>query len=119
MLRCLLVAALLVCTATICFGQASPLMLFSRLTVNQTHIAFSYAGDLWIVDRAGGEARRLTNHPAEENFPAFSPDGSQLGHPEGLDSWTRPPTGKGRAGWLGRTEESAALDTEEAEVSGA
>lgn len=78
MLRSLLAAALLLCAAAICFGQATPPMLFSRLTVNQTHIAFSYAGDIWIVDRAGGEARRLTNHPAEENFPMFSPDGSQL-----------------------------------------
>src|SRR5262245_47137686 len=53
-------------------------MLFSRLTVNQTQIAFSYAGDIWIVDRNGGEARRLTTSPADENFPVFSPDGSQL-----------------------------------------
>lgn len=62
----------------ICLAQSSGPMLFSRLTVNQTHIAFSYAGDIWTVARAGGEAHRLTNHAAEENFPAFSPDGSQL-----------------------------------------
>jgi tricorn protease len=53
-------------------------MLFSRLTVNQTHVAFAYAGDIWIVERSGGDARRLTTSPAEENFPVFSPDGSQL-----------------------------------------
>ena len=28
--------------------------LFGRLTVNQTHIVFAYAGDLWAVERAGG-----------------------------------------------------------------
>jgi tricorn protease len=68
----------LCCTGLISQAQGPAPLLFSRLTVNQTHIAFSYVGDIWIVDRAGGEARRLTNHPAEENFPMFSPDGSQL-----------------------------------------
>jgi tricorn protease len=53
-------------------------MLISRLTVNQTHIAFQYAGDIWAVERGGGEARRLTTDPAEESYPIYSPDGSQL-----------------------------------------
>ena len=52
--------------------------LFGRLTVNQTQIVFSYAGDLWSVERGGGDAKRLTTHPAEESYPVFSPDGSQL-----------------------------------------
>lgn len=59
-------------------AQAPGPTLFSRLTVNQSHIAFSYAGDIWTVERTGGEARRLTTHPSEENFPVFSPDGLQL-----------------------------------------
>ncbi len=78
MLRLCAASILLVCAGTLCFGEASGLTLFSRLTVNQTHIAFSYAGDIWVVGRSGGEARRLTTSPAEENFPVFSPDGSQL-----------------------------------------
>jgi tricorn protease len=78
MVRCLLAALVLACACVLCPAQGSGPMLFSRLTVNQSHIAFSYAGDIWIVERAGGEARRLANHPGEENFPAFSPDGSQL-----------------------------------------
>lgn len=76
--RYLLASFLIACACVICSAQSSGPMLFSRLTVNQTHIAFSYAGDIWTVERAGGEARRLTNHPGEENFPVFSPDGSQL-----------------------------------------
>src|SRR6185503_8088849 len=59
-------------------AQVQPPALFGRLTVNQTHIVFSYAGDLWSVERSGGDAKRLTTHPAEESYPAFSPDGSQL-----------------------------------------
>jgi len=78
MLRYSLATILLACTASVCLAQTNGPALFSRLTVNQTHIAFSYAGDIWMVDRAGGEARRVTTHAAEENFPSFSPAGSQL-----------------------------------------
>lgn len=78
-MRPILLSLILCCASLIVRAQGpTPLRLFSRLTVNQTHIAFSYAGDIWIVDRTGGEARRLTTAPAEENFPSFSPDGSQL-----------------------------------------
>jgi len=69
---------LLVITSISARAQQPAPALFGRLTVNQTHIVFSYAGDLWSVERAGGEARRLTTHPGEESFPVFSPDGSEL-----------------------------------------
>lgn len=78
MLKTLSSLCLLIWASALCLAQSTGPMLFSRLTINQTHIAFSYAGDIWAVERAGGEARRLTTSPAEENFPAFSPDGSQL-----------------------------------------
>lgn len=51
---------------------------YGRLTVNGSDIVFSYAGDLWVVGRGGGEARRLTSDAGEESFPFFSPDGSRL-----------------------------------------
>jgi len=38
-------------------------------------IAFSYLGDIWVVDSGGGVARQLTTHEAHEINPAFSPDG--------------------------------------------
>jgi tricorn protease len=41
-------------------------------------IAFSYAGDLWLVSNSGGEARRLTSSPGLELFPKFSPDGKWI-----------------------------------------
>jgi tricorn protease len=78
MLRGLLVLLLFAASAVTALAQAPAPVLFSRLTVNQTQIAFSYAGDIWTVARAGGEARRLTTDAGEENFPVFSPDGSQL-----------------------------------------
>jgi tricorn protease len=42
------------------------------------HLAFAHGGDLWVVDRAGGEARRLTSTPAVEQNPRFSPDGEWI-----------------------------------------
>ena len=55
----------------------APLMLETP-TVSSTHVAFSFAGDIWIVDRAGGTARRLTTNPAREVYPVFSPDGREI-----------------------------------------
>ena len=46
--------------------------------VSATRIAFVYAGDIWIVPREGGEARRLSSPPGEEAFPRFSPDGEWI-----------------------------------------
>ena len=42
-------------------GDEPARFLLQKPTVSRTHVAFSFAGDLWIVGREGGEARRLTN----------------------------------------------------------
>ena len=41
-------------------------------------IVFTAEGDLWTVPGNGGTAVRLTTHSAEESFPVFSPDGTQI-----------------------------------------
>ena len=41
-------------------------------------VVFSYAGDLWIADTGGGDARQLTSHPGQELFAKFSPDGKHI-----------------------------------------
>lgn len=46
--------------------------------VSQTHIAFVYAGDLWVANRDGSGVRRLTTHDGDEQRPRFSPDGQTL-----------------------------------------
>jgi tricorn protease len=50
-------------------------LLLRKPTVSATEIAFSYGGDLWVVAREGGEARRLTAGVGIETAPLFSPDG--------------------------------------------
>ncbi|HTQ97950.1 MAG TPA: PDZ domain-containing protein [Candidatus Acidoferrum sp.] len=52
--------------------------LLRKPTISKTQIAFSYGGDLWVVDRNGGEARRLTSDIGIEIDPQFSPDGSMI-----------------------------------------
>jgi len=52
--------------------------LLRQPTVSATQVAFIYGADLWIVDRSGGIARRLTSTPAVESDPHFSPDGSWI-----------------------------------------
>jgi len=46
--------------------------------VSAGQVAFEYGGDIWIADRDGGSARRLTTFPGTETDPRFSPDGSLL-----------------------------------------
>ncbi len=45
---------------------------------NGSQIAFSYQGDIWIVASEGGEARRVTVHPAYDSNPIWSPDGKWI-----------------------------------------
>ena len=47
-------------------------------SVSATQIAFVYAGDIWLVDKVGGVAMRISSPKGEESFPRFSPDGSLL-----------------------------------------
>jgi tricorn protease len=58
--------------------QSAPPLLLRFPTVSKTQIVFEYGGDLWIVSRDGGDARRLTSGVGIEILPHFSPDGSMI-----------------------------------------
>ncbi|MEZ5415992.1 MAG: PDZ domain-containing protein [Vicinamibacterales bacterium] len=47
-------------------------------TVSATHIAFAHAGNIWLVERTGGTARRVTSFQGQASHPQLSPDGRQL-----------------------------------------
>ncbi len=57
-------------------AQEARLLRFPAVYGSQ--VVFSYAGDLFTVDRNGGIARRLTSHPGYEMFPHFSHDGKWI-----------------------------------------
>jgi tricorn protease len=60
------------------FSFAQAPLPFGTVGLSQTQIAFSYAGEIWLVERQGGTARRLVNQPGKKSRPNFSPDGSML-----------------------------------------
>lgn len=79
--RCLLlslgVSLWLVATAT-ARVDVTDTRLLAQPATSATHVAFVYAGDLWVARHDGGDVRRLTTDDGLESNPAFSPDGRRL-----------------------------------------
>src|SRR5262245_42565211 len=74
----LLCACLAVTGAFASEWDASPSKMLRSPAVSATQIAFAYAQNIWVVDRAGGEARRLTSFQGQVSNPRFSPDGKSI-----------------------------------------
>src|SRR5271170_5395666 len=66
--------------AMLCSAQDVKPLLMQSPSLSKTQIAFSYGGDIWIVDRAGGDARRLVTGTGLESGPMFSPDGTLVAY---------------------------------------
>jgi tricorn protease len=66
-------------------------------TIHGGSVVFTAEGDLWSVGIDGGEARRLTSHPAEETRAAFSADGKTIAFSANYEGpqevYTMPATG--------------------------
>jgi tricorn protease len=77
-------------------SSSGPLLLRTP-TVSRTQIAFSYAGDIWVAPRSGGDARRVTAGEGSATRPTFSPDGSLIAYTATVDGntdvYTMPATG--------------------------
>ena len=52
--------------------------LLRQPTVSADRIAFTYASNIWVVERAGGLARRITSFQGTTTNPKFSPDGKSI-----------------------------------------
>jgi tricorn protease len=79
MSKAFLAALLLSTCGAAALAQTPAPMMFGRVSANRTHIAFFYAGDLWTVERGGGEARKIPAPAGSvQSYPVYSPDGSRL-----------------------------------------
>lgn len=58
--------------------HARPYFRTPTISPDGASIAFVYAADIRIVATDGGDAERLTAHPAGHSSPRWSPDGAQL-----------------------------------------
>ena len=71
-------AAILMVTAS-AFAQDSPLWLRKNsISPDGEQIAFTYKGNIYIVDTDGGLARQITTNPAYDTDPLWSPDGKTI-----------------------------------------
>ena len=59
-------------------GQTPSAGMMRYPDVSANQIVFSYAGDLWLVDRAGGTARPLASPAGTELFPRFNQAGDRI-----------------------------------------
>lgn len=60
------------------YAHAQGTRLLRQPTLSKTHIAYTYAGDLWVSDMNSKQTLRLTSTPAVESDPHFSPDGKTI-----------------------------------------
>jgi len=61
-------------------GFADDTRLLRFPDIHENRVVFVYAGDLYTAPSSGGTAVRLTSHEGLEQFPKFSPDGSQVAY---------------------------------------
>lgn len=76
--RVVFILVVLACLSAPVYAQGTRLL--RHPTVSRDSIAFEYGGDLWVVSRNGGQARRVTSTQGVELDPYFSPDGSQIAY---------------------------------------
>ncbi len=74
----LFLAALLVLLPRAAFADPVRFARTPDISPDGKTVAFSYLGDIWLVDAKGGSARHLTMHEKHDINPIFSPDGKKI-----------------------------------------
>jgi len=67
-----------ICTGLIALSAQAETRFLQQPDIGEDRLVFVYAGDIWIADRDGTNARRLTSDPAQESHPHLSPDGTHV-----------------------------------------
>ena len=78
-------SALLLSHPALALPNTQDTRMLSEPAVSSRHIAFIYAGDLWLSNLDGGGARRLTSDLGDKSNPVFSPDGSLIAYSANID----------------------------------
>jgi tricorn protease len=73
-----LMLILLIVSITFYMAQAQESRILRFPNASQTQITFCHAGDIFVVSKSGGLARRITTSEGIEMFPRFSPDGGSI-----------------------------------------
>jgi tricorn protease len=76
MKKLLLLTVLAVFGSTGLGANGAPTRLLRTPSISATHVAFAYANNIWVADRKGGDARRLTSFQGQSSNPKISPDGT-------------------------------------------
>lgn len=80
-MRKFLITTLLAVTAGTAAASESPLwMRYSRISPDGQKIAFSYKGDIFVVDSKGGTAKQLTTGNSFESAPVWSNDSRTIAY---------------------------------------
>lgn len=83
--------------AVLAQAPTTEMRLLRSPDVHGDKVVFTYASDLWVAPKAGGEATRLTSHSGVEQLPKISPDGTLVAfsgqYEGGVDVYVVPITG--------------------------
>jgi tricorn protease len=80
--------ALSVCAPALALPNTSDTRMLTEPALSAQHLAFIYAGDVWIANVDGSAPRRLTSDPGEKSNPIFSPDGKLIAYSAQVDGNT-------------------------------
>src|SRR3954471_166334 len=82
------VALTLTTAAALALPSTSDTRMLTEPALSTRHLAFIYAGDVWLANTDGSAPRRLTSDPGEKSSPVFSPDGKLIAYSAQVDGNT-------------------------------